>query len=453
MRNMKDSGIEWIGKIPEDWEIMKMRYLGNFSSSGIDKKINPEEPLVKIINYTDVYGNLKMLLNNKDYMTVSAPQDKINKNLVEEGDLIFTPSSETIEDIGVSALINEKLENTSFSYHVLRFQFYKNINKQYKKYLCNNNYVQNYFSSRAVGSIRKTLNRDDFKELNVLIPPLEEQELIANYLDNKVKEIDNIISKTQETIEEYKKYKQSVITEAVTKGLNPNVEMKDSGIEWIGEIPKHWQICKIKNILVSGKDGIKIGPFGSALKGRTLRQGDYKIYNQANLINNDFDLDRHFVSEETFKELSNYIISPGDILLSMMGTIGKCRIMPANKMPGIMDSHLLKVRLNNNILQRYFEYLYDKDNSLVVISQLLFNSKGTIMNGLNSEIVKNILITYPISLEEQQDIINYLDRKCYEIDNLITKKEELITQLELYKKSLIYEYVTGKKEVEVAYGY
>ena len=110
MRNMKDSGIEWIGKIPEDWEIMKMRHLGNFSSSGIDKKINPEEPLVKIINYTDVYGNLKMLLNNKEYMIVSAPQEKINKNLVEEGDLIFTPSSETIEDIGLSALVNEKLE-------------------------------------------------------------------------------------------------------------------------------------------------------------------------------------------------------------------------------------------------------------------------------------------------------------------------------------------------------
>ncbi len=163
-REMKDSGIEWIGEIPIDWEYQRLKNIGEFMSSGIDKKISPEEELVKIINYTDVYGNKSFLLKDKEYMVVSAKSDTIMKNIVHEGDLIFTPSSETIEDIGASALIDKELDNTAFSYHVLRFKFKVYMDKYFKKYLCNNHYVQSVFSSRATGSIRKTLNRNDFNQ-------------------------------------------------------------------------------------------------------------------------------------------------------------------------------------------------------------------------------------------------------------------------------------------------
>ena len=439
MRNMKDSGIEWIGKIPEDWEIMKMRYLGNFSSSGIDKKINPEEPLVKIINYTDVYGNLKMLLNNKDYMTVSAPQDKINKNLVEEGDLIFTPSSETIEDIGVSALINEKLENTSFSYHVLRFQFYKNINKQYKKYLCNNNYVQNYFSSRAVGSIRKTLNRDDFKELNVLIPPLEEQELIADYLDKKVKEIDNIISKTQETIEEYKKYKQSVITEAVTKGLNLNVEMKDSGIEWIGEIPKYWDIIPLKYLVGLNENSLKENTDDNY-------EFDYIDIGSVTLEDGIKQYQRMKFSESPSRARRK--VKYKDVIVSTVRTYLKAISTIPDK-ENIIVSTGFAVLTPYNINHKYLGYFTKSNYFTDVVSKY---STGISYPAINSSQIVNFKILVP-SEGEQLSIAHFLDEKCNKIDNLIKQKQEIIIQLESYKKSLIYEYVTGKKEVAVAYGY
>ena len=213
---MKDSGIDWIGKIPKHWEICRMRTLGKFTSSGIDKKINPEEPLVRIINYTDVYGNKTCTLENKDYMTVSAPASKIKENLVQKGDLIFTPSSETIEDIGLSALVNTNLEHTAFSYHVLRFAFSKDFYHQYKKYLCNNHYVLNYFSANAKGTVRQTLDRDDFKSCQVIVPPLLEQQAIADYLDKECAHIDTIIEKRERMIELMTEYKKSLIYECVT---------------------------------------------------------------------------------------------------------------------------------------------------------------------------------------------------------------------------------------------
>jgi type I restriction enzyme S subunit len=223
--------------------------------------------------------------------------------------------------------------------------------------------------------------------------------------------------------------------------------MKDSGIQWIGKIPKNWQISKLKYLFGYGDEGLKIGPFGSAMKGKTLENVPYKIYNQAHLIQNDFSINRHFVSEETYKELFNYVVNPGDILFSMMGTIGKCQIMPEGYPEGIMDSHLLKAKLQpERIDSQFFRYAYDKDFSNQVINQLMYNSNGTIMNGLNSSILKNVCIALP-PLSEQKEIVDYLDSKVEKIDSRIIDLSNLIDKLQKYKKSLIYEVVTGKKEV------
>lgn len=279
-----------------------------------------------------------------------------------------------------------------------------------------------------------------------VIPGMAEQVRIAQYLNEKCSKIDAIITKLEAIIEKSKKYKLSIVTEAVTKGLNPDVEMKDSGIEWVGKIPVDWYVSKLKYLFADGDDGLKIGPFGSAIRGKTLESGPYKIYNQAHLIQNNFKLNRHFVSEETYNQLLSYRVKPGDILFSMMGTIGKCRIMPDGYPEGIMDSHLLKAGLNKKILPEFFVYAYDKDYSNQVMPQLLFTSNGTIMNGLNSTILKSVQIAVP-PIGEQKKIVGYLDEKCSKIDVVISNREKEIEKLREYQKSLIYEVVTGKKEV------
>lgn len=213
---MKDSGVEWIGKIPEGWEVRKLRTLGKFSASGIDKLIVEDEPLLQIINYVDVYNNLTHELRSKDYMIVSASAEKKREHQVCVGDMIFTPSSETTDDIGVSSVVMEELPNTAYSYHVLRFRSNEEIKLHYKKYICNNSFVSQYFSSKCNGTIRKTLSREVFKECKVLLPPLAEQRSIADYLDKKCAEIDELIAIKQQKIEALKEYKKSVIFEYVT---------------------------------------------------------------------------------------------------------------------------------------------------------------------------------------------------------------------------------------------
>ncbi len=213
---MKDSGIDWIGEIPKEWKVVKLRNLGNFTASGIDKNIIEGEELVHIVNYVDVYKNNTKELRKHNYMVVSAPQNKCVEHQLYVGDMIYTPSSETVEDIGLSSVVMEELPNTAYSYHVLRFRSNDSISLSYKKYITNNHFCLSYFSSCATGTIRKTISRDVFRECKVLLPPLHEQQKIADYLDRVCSEVDELVALKQDKIEELKEYKKSVIYEYVT---------------------------------------------------------------------------------------------------------------------------------------------------------------------------------------------------------------------------------------------
>lgn len=217
-------------------------------------------------------------------------------------------------------------------------------------------------------------------------------------------------------------------------------KMKPSGIEWIGDIPSTWTTKRIKYVIQNNSDGIKVGPFGSSLTNEVvgLDEGEYKVYGQANLIRKDFSFGDNYVSGQNYHRLINYEVLPNDIAVSMMGTIGRCSVVPANIQPGIMDSHLIKIRLSSLMIPRFFEYIYE---SSVGYEQLVLNSKGSIMNGLNSTIVKSVVLSVP-SPEEQQAIADYLDAQCAKIDSIAADLEKQIELLQKYKKSLITEKVT-----------
>lgn len=224
-------------------------------------------------------------------------------------------------------------------------------------------------------------------------------------------------------------------------------EMKDSGYPWLGDIPRGWIICRIKNLFIDNKDGIKVGPFGSSLGSAVVSEdeGQYKIYGQANLIRRDFEYGDNYVKEEDYHRLIGYKVLPGDITVSMMGTIGKCSVVPDNIQAGIMDSHLIKIRLKSEFVPKYFEYLYESD---AVYTQLLLKNKGSIMTGLNSSIVKGVYFIEP-PLDEQQAIVDFLDSKCAEIDALSEDIQKEIETLEAYKKSVITEAVTKGLDPDV----
>lgn len=215
---------------------------------------------------------------------------------------------------------------------------------------------------------------------------------------------------------------------------------KDSGIEWLGDVPEHWEIYALRRKLKNGTDGIKIGPFGSQLKLEIMQDEGFKVYGQENVIGNNFEVGKRFIGKEKYAELYVYSIKPGDILISMMGTSGRCQIVPEGIKEGIMDSHLLRLRVREDeIKSEFISLLIDK--SQYIRHQINIAGKGAIMHGLNSGLIKDICIATP-TIAEQVKILSFINRETAKIDVLIAKKQRLIELLKEKRTALISHAVT-----------
>lgn len=445
MRKMKDSGIEWIGDIPENWNVGKTLFA--LSMPITDGPHETPELLKEGIPFVSAEavscGNGKIDFEHiRGFISQEYYEECCKKYTPQINDIYMIKSGATT---GKVALVDTDEIFTIWSpLAVFRCDDKKCFYK-YLFYVLQSDYYQKQVENKWSFGTQQNIGMRTLEKLLICYPPVKEQVKIANYLDNKCVEIDALIEAKEKTNALLKEQRQSIIYEAVTKGLNPDVPMKDSGIEWIGEIPESWEVCKIKHF-AEGEDGVKIGPFGSALTNRLINDGDYNVYSQANLIGADFSKTNHTINEETFTQLNNYEVLPGDICVSMMGTIGKCKVVPDGIKPGIMDSHLIKIRLDSTVNPKFFEYVYDKDNSGVCFVQMKMESKGSIMDGLNSKIVKNLLFPLP-PIEEQDFIVKYLEEKCGKYDSLIKANNTTIDSLKEYRKSIIFEAVTGKVEI------
>jgi type I restriction enzyme S subunit len=432
----KDSTIEWIGKIPVDWNIFTMRQVGHFDGSGIDKKINKNEVLVKMVNYTDIYDNKSLTLDNKrDYMIVSCPVEKLNKVLVKKGDLIFTPSSETVKDIGLSSVAIEDLDNTVYSYHVLRYKFSEKVNINFSKYICNNYFVLNWFSKLALGTIRKTLSREDFKSTRIILPPLVKQKEIADFLDDKTEKIGALISDKEKLIELLKEQRQSIISETITKGLDKKVQMKPSGIEWIGDIPVSWKTKKLKYM-------------AELYPKYTLSN----ITNDMNVTFSPMESVKTGILEQKLSKFSNYnssynIFKNGDILMAKVTPCFENRniIIAKNLSNGIGfgSSELFVIRCFN-VNTEYMFYYFQSNVFMEMAKSTMYGVAG--LKRVSSNFVRNSQILFP-SREEQKKIVNYLNEKTSQIDKLIENITKQIKKLQEYRKSIISEAVTGKAAI------
>ena len=222
-------------------------------------------------------------------------------------------------------------------------------------------------------------------------------------------------------------------------------EYQDSGVEWIGEIPKGWKVEKLKYTLVEKKDAVKVGPFGSQLKGNDFAQEGVPVYNQRTVLDNDFKNGESFISEEKYKILKSFSVNPNDILLTTRGTIGKVAIVPDDVAKGIIHPCIIKFTLNMELLLcEFLAYVFN--DTQIVYQQLLLFSNATTIPVVYSESLKNIALTVP-PLATQQAIVSYLDTKCAEIDGIIKNNTEVVGKLEELKKSLIFEVVTGKRRI------
>lgn len=428
---MKDSGIEWIGEIPETWKVAKIKY--NLKRNDI--KNHPNEEVLSV--YRD-YGVVPKSSRNDNHNVTS--KDTTNYKYVTKGNLVINKMKAWQGSLAVSNYTGI----VSPAYYVYKFTNY-NLNKYYFHYLIRTCYKDEFMRlSTGIRDGQWDLQAYDFENTSITIPPKLEQQQIADFLDHKTAEIDGLIDKINTEIDILKQYQSSVITQAVTKGLDPNVPMKDSGIEWIGEIPEAWRTIAIK--------------YTSWLKGRIGWQGltsDEYINDGPYLITGtdfkngmiNWESCVH-ISEERFEQDADIHIQEGDLLITKDGTVGKVALV--QNTPG-------KVSINSGILLiRNTKINYD--NKFLYYTLLseefkvwFYNTKpenSTILHLYQNQFY-NFKFAFP-TIDEQKKIIDYLDQKVAKIQKIIKSKQQQINQLTEYKNSLIFEYVTGKKQVKEA---
>ena len=412
MRKMKDSGIEWIGEIPEGWEVVPVKRLCTMQAGKnlTSEQIAPEGTY-PVYGGNGIRGFFSDYNCDGQFLTVGRQGalcgnvHKINgKVWATEHAVITTPSS----------------------YAILDFLYYLLIGMDLNQYVSSTAAQPGL----AVGTL---LNLKTCYPCSTL-----EQTQISNYLNAKCSEINIMLSKTRSSIEEYKKLKQAVITQAVTKGVRGEREMKDSGVEWIGEIPKEWVIQKIKSISSRINVGVVIRPSEYFDENGTvpfLRGINVKEY----LISSD---NMVYINESSNHILSKSQVHTDDILIVRDGSIGTSCVVPA-EYDGANVVSMVIVTPSTSCDSRFICYSLNSD---VGKTQFTLTKIGSALTHTSVSAVSDIIVAVP-SCAEQKEIADYLDAKCAEIDGLIAKKEQLVKELESYKKSLIYEVVTGKREV------
>ena len=422
MPEMKNSNIEWIGEIPSDWIVVPVKH---FFSIGRGRVISVldlcEDGIYPVYSSQTENNGCFGYLKTYDY---SGPAITWTTDGAKAGTVFFRDGKYNCTNVcGIL-----KFKNDNFAKSNIKFMTY------------------------AIGMVAEQNKRKDINGYKIMsnemanikfaVPPIKTQNFIANLLDQKCSEIDSLSADIQSQIDVLEEYKKSIITEAVTKGLNPDVEMKDSGIEWVGIIPKHWKTPKLKYVAkFYNGDRSSDYPSGNDMVDEGI------IFISSNNIHN-IEMDNSpevskYITEQKYKSLGGAKVNKNDIIFCLRGSVGICSINTTED-NGALASSLVDIRTVNGDA-RFINYFL---HSTISEIQTRNFTNGSCAANLSAENVSNYYFLQP-PIKEQKEIADYLDGKCAEIDTVIADKKAQLETLAEYKKSLIYEYVTGKKEVKI----
>ena len=437
----KDSRVAWLGEIPMGWKVKKLKHCGEIVNGSTPKSGISEYWNGEIVWFTpDDLGKLKeKVIHESSRKITETGLNSCGTTLTPKNSIILSTRA-PIGHIGISQV--SSCTNQGCKTIVPNFDE-SNVDFIYYFLYCSKEILR----SLGRGSTFIELSSQSLKDFGISFPSLPEQHAIAAFLDRKTSKIDTLIQKKELQIELLKEQRAATINQAVTKGLDPTVPMKESGVEWLGEIPEGWSVKPLKYALKDGREGIKIGPFGSSLKLEIMVPEGIKVYGQENIIKDDFSVGHRFITKSKFEELKVYELLSGDVVVTTMGTTGKSKVVPINIRRGIMDSHLIRIRLKKNV-NPYLISLAIND-SYYLFNQFKLESKGSIMEGLNSTIIKSLLIAFP-PFNEQNEIMVYLNNEFRKVEDSIQKAERQIQLLREYRTALISAAVTGKIDVREA---
>ena len=406
---MKPSGIEWIGDIPDDWKLRKL--LSLFKEHKDRNKNLKEQNLLSLS-----YGKIKRKdINNNDGLL---PASFETYNIVENGNIVFRLTDLQNDKRSLRTGIVTQRGIITSAYVTIRPKI--RLDSRFFHYLYHMYDICKVFYGMGDG-VRQGMGFEDLKNIPTLIPPLKTQQKIADYLDKKCGEIDATIAKQKESIEKLKAYKQSLISETVTKGLDKSAPLKPSGIEWIGDIPSHWEIRKLKFLVALIDNKTKDGRSNSL---ENVESGTGKLIETENTYDGD---------GISFKE--------NDLLFGKLRPYLAKVYLSSLKGRALGDFYVM--RANKGINPNFLKFVLLSDWCIKIVDSSTY---GTKMPRASWDFVGGMQVALP-SIPEQNGIASYLETKCSEIDSFIVKKQNIIQKLDIYKKSLIFEYTTGKKRI------
>lgn len=427
--NYKDSGIEWIGEIPEHWEMKKIKHLTKLQGGYAFKSdlfSNEGTPIIRI-------GDISTNINFDECKKID--DDTIPKEYwLDQYDTLIALSGATtgktcfVNNIPPKAYINQRVARIMFSNKLLY-------------YVVNSGFFQEQILLTASGSAQENISNSQIENLEISISNTpEEQTAIANYLDRKTAEIDELIADKKRLLELYEEEKTAIINQAVTKGINPNAPMKDSGIEWLGEIPEHWQIANF-NHYVFLRHGYQFRNFDFTSDG-------IKIIKITQLLaSGKFETEKvSFIDENRLDNFKDILIKEGDILMALTGgTIGKIIRVPKVNEPLLQNYRVGNFFPINEQLSKDFLFWILSSNS--ILAQIFYDQRETGQPNIGKEDFGKMKIVFPKTIDEQTEIVKYIQAEIYRIDAKVNKIKKLIDLLTEYRTALISEVVTGKIKV------
>lgn len=432
----KDSGIEWIGEIPSHWKKSRLAFNGEFYKGKGVSKIDLSIEGLPVMLYGDIYTKYNLKTEKLvRHIPIEVAQNSFS---IEKGDLLFAASGETPDEIGKCiCYLGEDEAYASGDVIVFR---QKSNDSVFLSYLFNSYKVNEQKAKLSKGEIVVHIYSGQLRDIRFPLPPSTEQTAIATYLDRKTAEIDELIADKKRLLELYEEEKTAIINQAVTKGINPDVPMKDSGIEWLGEIPEHWEVKKVKHLVL--KVGSGITPSGGA---SVYKLSGIPLLRSQNIHFDGLRLDDvAYITEDIHESMKNSQVLSGDVLLNITGaSIGRAYFVESWLGEANVNQHVCILRPNSETDTRFLYFIL---RSNIGQEQIRIEQTGSGREGLNFEALKNFILPF-LSIEEQQSIVRHIETECERIDTQVARTKKLIELLKEYREALVSEVVTGKIKV------
>ena len=436
----KPSGAEWLGKIPAHWTVRRLKSFTVVQLSNVDKKSTAGQKAVRLCNYTDVYYR-EHIGADVEFMSATATKEQIRRFSLKAGDVLITKDSEDWSDIAVPAVVTQNLPSILCGYHLALIRPHTGCDGAFLSRALAAIGPRDQYQLSANGITRYGLTGDSIRASVLALPPLPEQRTIATFLDRETAKIDALVVKKERLIELLQEKRTALISRAVIKGLDPNVPMNDSGIEWFGEIPAHWEMKRLKYL--GGKIGSGKTPKGGA--GVYVDDGIMLIRSQNVHFGGLRLADVVYIDAATDSEMSGSRVNEGDVLLNITGaSLGRCCVAFLDGSGANVNQHVCIVRPNQ---QRdnpsYLSYSMESHS----LQDQIFNSEnGVSRDAINFEQIADLILVRP-ALVEQRAIVSFLDGETAKFDALIKKVREAIKRLNELRAALISAAVTGRIDV------